>query len=62
MLVTDKPDADRDALAAYARAQGFAELAVPKAILVVAAIPVMGTGKVDLPATLALARQTRPLL
>ncbi len=62
VLVTDKPDADRDALAAHARALGFAELAVPKAILVVAAIPVMGTGKVDLPATLELARQTRPLL
>ena len=35
---------------------GFAELSVPKAVLSVAAIPVLGSGKVDLPATLELAR------
>lgn len=62
ILVTERPDADRDSLGDYARSQGFAELAVPKAILVVANIPVLGTGKVDLPATTDLARKTRPLL
>ncbi|MGQ0672779.1 MAG: AMP-binding protein [Hyphomicrobium sp.] len=62
VLVTDKADADRAALSDYAREQGFAELAVPKAILVVSAIPVMGTGKVDLPAVAELARTSRPLL
>lgn len=60
-LVTDKPDADREALSAHARREGFSELAVPKTILVVAQIPVMGTGKVDLPATHELVRQTRSL-
>jgi acyl-[acyl-carrier-protein]-phospholipid O-acyltransferase/long-chain-fatty-acid--[acyl-carrier-protein] ligase len=62
VLVTDQPDADRAALLDYAQAQGFAEIAVPRAILVVGAIPVMGTGKLDLPATLELARKTRALL
>jgi acyl-[acyl-carrier-protein]-phospholipid O-acyltransferase/long-chain-fatty-acid--[acyl-carrier-protein] ligase len=61
-LVTDKPDADKDALLAHARSEGFPELWVPKAILVVANIPVLGSGKVDLPATQELVRQTRALL
>ncbi len=47
MLVTDKPEADRAALLAHAQAKGYPELWVPSAILVTAAIPVMGTGKVD---------------
>jgi acyl-[acyl-carrier-protein]-phospholipid O-acyltransferase/long-chain-fatty-acid--[acyl-carrier-protein] ligase len=62
VLVTDKADADKAALLAYAKTQGVPELWVPRAILVIGTIPVMGTGKVDLPATTALARQTRPLL
>lgn len=62
VLVTDKPDADKAALSAHARQAGFPELWVPKAILVVAAIPVLGSGKVDLGATLTLARHSRPLL
>ena len=48
---------------AHARREGFPELWVPQAILVVAAVPVLGTGKVDLPATATeLARHARPLL
>ncbi len=62
VLVTDKADADKHALIAHAKAEGIPELWVPRAILVVGTIPVMGTGKVDLPATTALARATRPLL
>lgn len=62
VLITDKPDADKAALLAHARTEGIPELWVPRAILVVGTIPVMGTGKVDLPAATALARQTRPLL
>jgi acyl-[acyl-carrier-protein]-phospholipid O-acyltransferase/long-chain-fatty-acid--[acyl-carrier-protein] ligase len=45
-----------------ARQHGFPELWVPKHILVVNNIPVMGSGKVDLAATTALVKQTRPLL
>ncbi|MEQ1670233.1 MAG: AMP-binding protein [Hyphomicrobium sp.] len=62
VLVTDKVDADKMALLAEARAQGFAELWVPKAVLVVPQIPVLGAGKVDFQATNELARKSRPLL
>jgi acyl-[acyl-carrier-protein]-phospholipid O-acyltransferase/long-chain-fatty-acid--[acyl-carrier-protein] ligase len=62
VLVTDKPDASKDALLEYARKEGFPELWVPKALLVVASIPVLATGKVDLQATREMARKVRPLL
>jgi acyl-[acyl-carrier-protein]-phospholipid O-acyltransferase/long-chain-fatty-acid--[acyl-carrier-protein] ligase len=62
VLVTDKPEASKDALLAHARKEGFPELWVPKAILVVQAIPVLASGKVDLQATQEMARQARPLL
>jgi acyl-CoA synthetase (AMP-forming)/AMP-acid ligase II len=42
--------------------QGFPELWVHKVVLVVATIPVLGSGKVDLRATEELVRQMRPLL
>ena len=53
---------DKAALLAHAQKSGVPELWAPRAVLVVGAIPVLGSGKVDLAATLALARQTRPLL
>ena len=62
VLVTEKPDADRAALLEEARAAGFAELWIPRAVLVVGQIPVLGSGKIDYAATTELARQTRPLL
>lgn len=62
VLVTDKPDADKAALSAYAREQGVAELWVPKALLVTQQIPILGSGKVDYAATLEKAREARPLL
>ena len=62
VLVTDKAGADRAALQAAAKAQGFAELWVPRAILVVAQIPVLGSGKVDFGRAAELAREMRPLL
>lgn len=62
VLLTDRPDADKAALLAHARGSGFPELWVPKAVLVVGAIPVLGSGKVDLAAARELARSTRPLL
>jgi len=60
VLLTDQPDAQKDALLAHARAEGFPELWVPKSVEVVAAIPVLGSGKVDLQAANELARQSRP--
>jgi acyl-[acyl-carrier-protein]-phospholipid O-acyltransferase / long-chain-fatty-acid--[acyl-carrier-protein] ligase len=62
VLVTDKPDAEKAPLAEYARKQGFPELWVPRAILVVPMIPMLGSGKTDLPATQEMVRQTRPML
>ncbi len=62
VLVTDKPDADKARLLAHAKANGFPELWVPRAVMVVGSIPVSSTGKVDFQATLAMTRQARPLL
>jgi acyl-[acyl-carrier-protein]-phospholipid O-acyltransferase/long-chain-fatty-acid--[acyl-carrier-protein] ligase len=47
VLVTDRRDADVTSLAAWARTHGAPELAVPKKILKVPEVPVLGTGKTD---------------
>jgi acyl-[acyl-carrier-protein]-phospholipid O-acyltransferase/long-chain-fatty-acid--[acyl-carrier-protein] ligase len=47
ILVTDFADARRMDLLAWAQNHGVSELAVPRKILVIAAIPVLGTGKTD---------------
>jgi acyl-[acyl-carrier-protein]-phospholipid O-acyltransferase / long-chain-fatty-acid--[acyl-carrier-protein] ligase len=62
VLLTDKPDADKSALLAQAKVEGYPELWVPKAVLVVPQIPVLGSGKVDYPAATAMAQQTRAFL
>jgi acyl-[acyl-carrier-protein]-phospholipid O-acyltransferase/long-chain-fatty-acid--[acyl-carrier-protein] ligase len=62
LLVTDKQQACKDELLAHARREGFPELWVPKSILVVGAVPVLATGKVDLQATVDLARGAHPAL
>ncbi len=62
VLVTEKPDADRDALQKRAKFDGFPELWIPRAVRVVGAIPILGSGKIDYAATAELARMMRPLL
>lgn len=62
VLVTEMADADKGALLIAARAQGFAELWVPKAVLVVRQIPVLGSGKIDFQATQDIALRSRALL
>jgi acyl-[acyl-carrier-protein]-phospholipid O-acyltransferase/long-chain-fatty-acid--[acyl-carrier-protein] ligase len=47
ILFTSQPEADSAAFVAYARANGVQELAVPKKIITVDEIPVLGTGKTD---------------
>jgi len=47
VLVTDRADAEAGKLAEWARANGAPELAVPKKIVKVAEVPVLGTGKTD---------------
>ena len=47
VLVTTKPDADRHELVGWAHNHGVSELAVPRRIIVVGDVPVLGTGKTD---------------
>lgn len=62
VLVTEKPNAERSVLQETAKAQGFPELWVPRAILVTNSIPVLGNGKIDYGATRELAASRRSLL
>jgi acyl-[acyl-carrier-protein]-phospholipid O-acyltransferase/long-chain-fatty-acid--[acyl-carrier-protein] ligase len=47
LLVTENRAASRDSLVAFAREQGMAEISIPRTILRVERLPVLGTGKVD---------------
>jgi acyl-[acyl-carrier-protein]-phospholipid O-acyltransferase / long-chain-fatty-acid--[acyl-carrier-protein] ligase len=47
VLITNKPDPDRAELLAWYKANGAAELALPKKIMTVETIPLLGTGKID---------------
>jgi acyl-[acyl-carrier-protein]-phospholipid O-acyltransferase/long-chain-fatty-acid--[acyl-carrier-protein] ligase len=63
VLFTTRQDAQASALQAWARQNGIAELAVPREIRVVEALPVLGTGKVDyvsLGASLAAESEAAP--
>jgi acyl-[acyl-carrier-protein]-phospholipid O-acyltransferase/long-chain-fatty-acid--[acyl-carrier-protein] ligase len=60
VLVTTKPDAARAELSAQARADGMSELSVPKRIITLDKLPLLGTGKADYPAVLALVEQSLP--
>ena len=50
LLVTTQPGAEPKAVLAEARAKGIPELMVPRAVMPVATMPLLGTGKVDYPA------------
>ena len=47
VLVTDRKNADVAALSEWAKSHGLPDLAVPKKILKIAELPVLGTGKTD---------------
>ena len=47
LLITDHPQAQRQALLHYAKSQGYNELQVPNKIHHLAQLPVLGSGKVD---------------
>jgi acyl-[acyl-carrier-protein]-phospholipid O-acyltransferase/long-chain-fatty-acid--[acyl-carrier-protein] ligase len=47
VLVTDHRDAEPGALVAHAQAVGAPEIAAPRKIIRVTAVPVLGTGKTD---------------
>ena len=60
VLVSDAPAVRRDALIAAAHREGIAEIAIPRDVVPVAALPLLGSGKTDYPAVqrLALAAET----
>jgi acyl-[acyl-carrier-protein]-phospholipid O-acyltransferase/long-chain-fatty-acid--[acyl-carrier-protein] ligase len=64
VLLTSEAGAARDAFARFAKAKGATELMVPSEVVVVDAVPLLGTGKVDYVGTLQLAKdlaaQARP--
>jgi len=47
VLVTDHPAPDRSALLAWAQNHGVPEIAVPKKLVCVKEVPILGTGKLD---------------
>ncbi len=56
ILVTDRPDPQREELVASARIHGVAEIMLPKRIVTVEALPMLGTGKTDYPAITEIAK------
>lgn len=62
VLVTDKSDADKETIMSCMREENLPALWLPKSVLVVPAIPVLGSGKIDLMATLELVRNKLPFL
>jgi acyl-[acyl-carrier-protein]-phospholipid O-acyltransferase/long-chain-fatty-acid--[acyl-carrier-protein] ligase len=60
ILVTTRVDAQRAELSARAKEEGMSELHVPKRIVHVAALPLLGSGKTDYPAVHALVEPTLP--
>ncbi len=61
VLVTERPDADREALVSHGRARGFPDLWLPKAVLV-AEVPVLGSGKIDFAGTAEMATKLRSMM
>ena len=61
VLVTDLKDAARAALVAAAREAGVPEMFVPRAIVKVAQVPILGTGKIDYVSAAKLAAQPLPV-
>jgi acyl-[acyl-carrier-protein]-phospholipid O-acyltransferase/long-chain-fatty-acid--[acyl-carrier-protein] ligase len=59
VLLTTRKDAAPGALLAHARAKGAAEIAVPRVIQVVDALPLLGTGKVDYTAAGRMVAESR---
>ena len=54
VLVTEKQEAAREELAAYLRGRGYVEVSIPKKILSVPKLPLLGSGKTDYPAVAEL--------
>ena len=59
LLVTSRQDADTKEILALARTHMIAEIMVPRAVLTVPSMPLLGTGKIDYPAVQRLAENAR---
>jgi acyl-[acyl-carrier-protein]-phospholipid O-acyltransferase / long-chain-fatty-acid--[acyl-carrier-protein] ligase len=59
-LLTTNPTADRVDLVGWAQNHGVSELTVPRRIIRVAAVPVLGTGKIDYAGVERLVRAEKP--
>jgi acyl-[acyl-carrier-protein]-phospholipid O-acyltransferase/long-chain-fatty-acid--[acyl-carrier-protein] ligase len=59
VLMTDYRHANRNSVLAFARKRGASELGVPSMVMVVEALPVSGSGKIDHP---AVARKVAALI
>jgi acyl-[acyl-carrier-protein]-phospholipid O-acyltransferase / long-chain-fatty-acid--[acyl-carrier-protein] ligase len=57
VLVTEQEKPDRAALLAHAQARGLPEIFVPRTIVPVKKLPLLGTGKTDYPAVKAMVEQ-----
>ena len=57
VLVTDHPDPKRQELMAWAQAHGVPEISVPKKLVSVEEVPVLGTGKLDYVRVGAMAKE-----
>lgn len=57
ILLTEQQDAERGALLAAAKAAGIAEINVPKKLMTVRQLPLLGTGKIDYPAVKTMAEE-----
>ncbi len=58
VLVTDTPHVLRDALVSAAQREGLPEIAVPRDVLTVPALPLLGSGKTDYPSVSRLVVQS----
>lgn len=58
VLLTEHLDASRQTLLKHARSEGVGEIMVPQKVMVVATIPLLGTGKIDYAKALELATKT----
>ncbi|HEV7371771.1 acyl-[ACP]--phospholipid O-acyltransferase [Arenibaculum sp.] len=56
-LLTTRPGAGRRELLEFAKARGIAEIALPRLVIVVAEVPLLGTGKTDYVRAQALAAE-----
>lgn len=59
VLVTDSADANRNDLVAWVHNHGVPDLAIPRTILHVASVPILGTGKTDYGAVKKLVESTQ---